>query len=78
MQTGHCHLKGNLFKLGVVNSPSGTRCHDKDETASLILCDHRVLAELRSYHLVLHFMQQSDLWSTEPHSKCRATKLRGL
>jgi hypothetical protein len=24
--TGHCHLKGHLFKLGLINSPECNRC----------------------------------------------------
>jgi hypothetical protein len=32
--TGHCHLKGHLFKLGLVNSPKCNRCKQASETAS--------------------------------------------
>jgi hypothetical protein len=31
--TGHCHLKGHLFKLGIVDSPECDRCKQASETA---------------------------------------------
>lgn len=34
----HCHIKGHLFKLELVNSSSGKRCQKENETASHILC----------------------------------------
>jgi hypothetical protein len=37
--TGHCHLKGHLFKMGLTNSPTCERCLGKDESATHILCD---------------------------------------
>jgi hypothetical protein len=37
--TGHCHLKGCLFKLGLVNSPECDRCKQASEIASHVLCD---------------------------------------
>jgi hypothetical protein len=42
--TGHCHLKGHLFKLGLVNSPKCNRCKQASETASHVLCDCEALA----------------------------------
>jgi hypothetical protein len=35
--TGHCHLKGHLFKLGLVDSPKCDRCKQASETASHVL-----------------------------------------
>jgi hypothetical protein len=29
--TGHCHLKGHLFKMGLTNSPTCEKCLEKDE-----------------------------------------------
>jgi hypothetical protein len=37
--TGHCHLKGRLFKRGLVNSPEHDRCKQASETTSHVLCD---------------------------------------
>jgi hypothetical protein len=37
--TGHCHLKGHLFKLGLVDSPECDRCKQASETASHVLGD---------------------------------------
>jgi hypothetical protein len=32
--TGHCHLNGYLFKLGLINSPECDRCKQASEMAS--------------------------------------------
>jgi hypothetical protein len=37
--TGHCHLKGHLFKLGLTDDPTCERCLQEDESATQILCD---------------------------------------
>jgi hypothetical protein len=58
--TGHCHLKGHLFKLGLVNSPMCNQCKQASETASHVLCDCEALATLRFRHLVHHFMKPGD------------------
>jgi hypothetical protein len=58
--TGHCHCKGCLFKLGLVNSPECDRCKRASETASHILCDCETLATLRFRHLGRHFMKPGD------------------
>jgi hypothetical protein len=34
-----CHLKGQLFKLGPINSPECNRCKQASEIASHMLCD---------------------------------------
>ena len=39
---GRCHLKGHLFRLGLVNSSECDRCKQASETASHILCDLRL------------------------------------
>jgi hypothetical protein len=44
---GHCHLKGHLHKLGLVNSPECDRCKHASEAASHALCDCEALAALR-------------------------------
>jgi hypothetical protein len=44
--TGHCHLTGYLLKLGLANNPVCVRYHNKEETASHILCDCEALTEL--------------------------------
>jgi hypothetical protein len=36
--TRHCHLKGHLFKLGLVNSPKCDRCKEASEMALHVLC----------------------------------------
>jgi hypothetical protein len=37
--TGHCHLKGHLFKMGLTESRICERFPEKDESATHILCD---------------------------------------
>jgi hypothetical protein len=75
--TGHCHLKGHLFKLGLVNSPECDRCKQASETASHVLCDwHSDLIEIQvpgsslyetrwlwniSVSRILHFVQGAGL-----------------
>jgi hypothetical protein len=58
--TGHCHIKGHLFKLGLVNSPECNRCKQASETASHVLCDGEALVTLRFRHLGLQFMKPGD------------------
>jgi hypothetical protein len=57
---GHCHLKGHLFKLGLVNSPECNRCKQASETVSHVLCDCEALVTLRFRHLGRHFMKPGD------------------
>jgi hypothetical protein len=58
--TGHCHLKGYLFNLRLVNSPECGRCKQASETASHVLCDCEALATLRFRPLGHHFMKPDD------------------
>jgi hypothetical protein len=37
--TGHCHLKGHLFKLGLTDNPTCERCLEEDESVTHIVCD---------------------------------------
>jgi hypothetical protein len=53
--TGHCHLKGRLFKLGLTDDPT---C----ESATNILCDCEAIAYLRFRHLRQFFMEPSDYY----------------
>ena len=45
--TGHFHLKGHLFKFGLINSPESDCCKQASDTASHVLCDCEALATLR-------------------------------
>jgi hypothetical protein len=54
--TGHCHLKGHLFKLGLTDDPTCERCLQEDETATHILCDCEGIADLRFRHLDQFFI----------------------
>lgn len=39
LPTGHCHLKGHPFILGLVDSPGCDGCEQASETASYVPCD---------------------------------------
>jgi hypothetical protein len=49
--TRHCHLKGHLFKLGLVDSPQCGSCKQVSETASHVLCDYEAVVALRLRYL---------------------------
>jgi len=58
--TGHCHLKGHLFKTGLVYSPECDRGKQASKIASHVLCDCVELATLRFRHVGHHFMKPDD------------------
>jgi hypothetical protein len=60
--TGHCHLKGHLFKLGLTVDPICERCLDDDESSIHILCDCEAVAYTRFRHLGQYFMEPSDYY----------------
>jgi hypothetical protein len=60
--TGHCHLKGHLFKLGLINDPICERCQEEDDSATHILCDCEAVAHTRFRHLSQFFMEPSDYY----------------
>jgi hypothetical protein len=60
--TGHCHLKGHLFKLGLTDDPICERCLEDDESATHILCDCEAVAHVTFRHLGQFFMEPSDYY----------------
>jgi hypothetical protein len=60
--TGHCLLKGHLFKLGLTDDPTCERCLQEDQSATHILCDCEAIACLRFRHLGQFFMEPSDFY----------------
>jgi hypothetical protein len=60
--TGHGHLKGHFFKLGLINDPICERCQEEDESATHILCDCEAVAHIRLRHLGQFFMEPSDYY----------------
>jgi hypothetical protein len=66
--TGHCHLKGHLFKLGLTDNPTCERCLEEDESATHVLCDYEAIAYLRFHHLGQFFTEPGDYYVT-PISK---------
>jgi len=58
--TGHCHLKGYLFKLGLVDRPGHNRCYQASEIASHVLCNCGALAVLTFRHQGHHFLKPGD------------------
>jgi hypothetical protein len=63
--TGHCHLKGHLLKLGLSDSPTCERCHEKNEMATHVLCECEALAHRRLRHLGQYFMEPSDYFDAQ-------------
>jgi hypothetical protein len=57
--TGHCHLKGHSFKLGLTDDPT-CKYLEENESATYILCDCKAIAFLRFCHLGQFFMGPSD------------------
>jgi hypothetical protein len=62
MITGHCHIKGHLFKLGLTDDPTCERCLQDDESATHILCDCEAIAFLRGRRRGQFFMEPSDFY----------------
>jgi hypothetical protein len=62
LYAGHCHLKGHLFKMGLMNDPICERCLEVDESATHVLCDCEALAHLRFHHLGQFFMEPGDFY----------------
>jgi hypothetical protein len=60
--TGHCHLKGHLFKLGLTYDLICERCLEEDESAAHIPCDCEAIAYLRFCHMDQFFMEPSDYY----------------
>jgi ribonuclease HI len=60
--TGHCHLKGYLFKLGLTDEPTSERGLEEDKSATHILCDCEPIAHVRFRYLGQFFMEPSDYY----------------
>jgi hypothetical protein len=60
--TGHSHLKGHLFKLGLADDPICERCLEEDKSTTHILWDCEAVAYLRFRHLGQFFMEPSDYY----------------
>jgi hypothetical protein len=58
--TGHCHLNGHLFILGLTDDPTCERCLEQDESATHVLYDCEAIAHLTFNHLGQFFMEPSD------------------
>jgi hypothetical protein len=49
--TGHCHLKGHLFKLRLTGDPICERSLEDHKSATHILCDCEAVAHIRFWYL---------------------------
>jgi hypothetical protein len=76
--TGHCHLKGHLFKLGLSDYPTCERCQEKDETATHVLCKCEALAHWRLRHLSQYFMEPSDYFDAPRYKILQFIRSAGL
>ena len=70
--TGHCHLKGHLLKMGLVNSPECDRCKQ-----ALQCFVTEALPTLKCRHLGHHFMKQGDLGASLSAGFCTLFKVWG-
>ncbi|PSN51425.1 hypothetical protein C0J52_05438, partial [Blattella germanica] len=59
--TGHCALKSNLYRMGLINNPICTICLEGDETVSHLLCDCPALARQRASIFGNHFPKIEEL-----------------
>ena len=59
--TGHCWMKGHLYKIGTLVDPTCARCKKSDETAYHMLCDCESLAALRVKYFNQWFLQKHEL-----------------
>jgi hypothetical protein len=78
LYTGHCHLKGHLLKLGLIDYPTCVRCLQKDEPATHILCDCEAIAYLRFRHLGQFLMEPSDYYDATINNVLHFTRSVGL
>jgi hypothetical protein len=60
--TGHCHVKGHLFKMGLTDDPTCERCLEEVESATHILRDCEAIGNLQFRHLGQFFMEPSDYY----------------
>jgi hypothetical protein len=60
--TGHCHLKGHLFKLGFTYDPTCERCLEEDDSATHVLCDCEAITHLKFRHLGQYILEASDYY----------------
>jgi hypothetical protein len=75
LPTGHCHLKGHLFNLGLLNIPRSEMWQEKEESATHI-CDCEAVAYMRFHHRSLLHGTKGLPWhphkeSPALHRKCR-------
>jgi hypothetical protein len=68
--SGHCHLKGHVFKIRLTNILICERCLEKDKSATYILYDCEAIPYLRFCHLDHYFMEPGD-YHDAPASKIR-------
>jgi hypothetical protein len=62
MSTGHCHLKGYLFKLELTDDPTCERCLQEEDSATHILCDCEATGHSRFRHMGEFFMKPGDYY----------------
>jgi hypothetical protein len=76
--TGHCHLKGYIFKLGLIDDPTCLRCLEEVESATHVLCDCGTIAYLRFRHLGQYFIEPSNYYDAPLNRALHFTRSIGL
>jgi hypothetical protein len=60
--TGHCGLKGHLFKLGLADDPTCERCLEEHGSGTDVLYDCEAIVYLRFRNLGQYFLEPSDYY----------------
>jgi hypothetical protein len=76
--TGHCHLKGHLFKLGLTDDLTCERCVEENESITHIPCYCGAIAYLRFHHLGQFFMEPIDYYNAPTNKVLHFIRSVGL
>jgi len=74
----HCHLKGHLFKMGLVHSPRCDGCKQASEMASHVLCGCEALGVFRFRGLGHHSWNQVTLLTSPSAGYCTLFEVQGV
>jgi hypothetical protein len=76
--TGHCHLKGHLFKLRLTVDSIREICLEQDESATHVLYDCEAIAHLWFHHLDQFFMEPGDYFDATISKVLHFSRSMGL
>jgi hypothetical protein len=76
--TGHYHLKGHLFELGLTDDPTCERCREEHESATHNLCVCEAIAYLSFRHLGKFYMELTDHYDASINKVIHSIQIVGL